>query len=113
MRELLARLDSRQFAERQRAVRDLEQLGFTAERALRNAHGKQPSLEVRQRLDRLLERLDGPLTWQTLRALEVLEWLGTADVRAALRELAEGDDSSTLTRQAKASLARLQRATGD
>jgi len=110
---LLARLDSRQFAERERAVKELERLGLSAEVALFNARADPPSLEVRQRIDRLLVRLDGAPKWQALRALEVLEWLGTPDVRAALRELAEGDDSSTLTRQAKASLARLQRGAGD
>jgi WD40 repeat protein len=110
---LLARLDSRQFAERERSMRELERLGLSAEVALLKARADRPSLEVRQRLDRLLERLDGPSKWQALRGLEVLEWLGTPDVRAALRELAEGDDPSTLTRQAKASLARLQRGAGD
>ncbi|MBI1916041.1 MAG: hypothetical protein HYS12_15100 [Planctomycetes bacterium] len=113
MTELLARLDSRQFAERERAVRELERLGDSAKVALLKARAERPSLELRQRLERLLERLDGALKWQTLRALEVLEWLGTPDVRAVLQEFAGGDDSSLLTRQAKAALARLQGNAGD
>ena len=81
--------------------------------ALLKARADRPSLEVRQRIDRLLERLDGAPKWQALRAFEVLEWLGTPDVRAVLRELAGGDDSSLLTRQATATLARLQSHAGD
>jgi WD40 repeat protein len=111
MTELLTRLESRQFAERERAVRELERLGDSAKGALLRARGARPSLELRQRLDRLLERLDGALKWRTLRAFEVLEWLDTANVRVVLKELAGGDDSSLLTREAKATLARLSRST--
>ncbi len=45
--------------------------------------------------------------WGQLRALEVLEHIGTAEARSLLEDLAKGVPEARLTREAKASLTRL------
>ena len=70
---LIAALDSDQFAERQKAAEKLEELGVVAVPALRKALDARPALEMRQRLQELLE------TESTLTA-EELRWLRTIQV---------------------------------
>src|SRR5438105_14981668 len=117
VRRYLADLDSTRFATREKALERLSQLGETAEPVLRQALEKNPSLEVRRRLQLLLTRLSQrPLSGEalrTLRALEVLESAG-AEGRRLLRELASpgresGEAEARLTREARASLHRLAR----
>jgi WD40 repeat protein len=50
-----------------------------------------------------------PEELRQLRALEVLEWAGTPDARAALEELAKGADGAGQTRAARAALERLKK----
>jgi RNA polymerase sigma factor (sigma-70 family) len=115
--ERLARLttdlDSDQFAVRNRAQKELSQLGELAEPAVRRALAGQCSPEVRRRLEALLAEVEGrnwsPEQLRALRALEVLEHIGTADARRALHAMAEGAAGARLTREAKASLERLAR----
>jgi hypothetical protein len=61
----------------------------------------------------LLERLKGPVTapeqTQVLRAIEVLERTGTPKARGVLAALSRGAPDALLTREAKASLDRLNR----
>ncbi len=112
---LLIDLDSEQFAVRQKAQEELEKLGDLAEPALRKALEDKPTLEARKRVQALLERLRGPVTrpevLQALRAVAVLEDIGTPEARRLLDELAQGAPEARLTREAKASLVRLQRRT--
>jgi hypothetical protein len=72
-----------------------------------------PSLEARQRIDKLLDKLATlrvpSETLQGLRAVEVLEKLGTPDARKLLERLAQGAAGARLTRDATASLDRLAR----
>ncbi len=56
---LLASLDSNQFAERGRAMAELEKMGLGVEPILRKALADKPSLEVRQRIEQVLDRLAG------------------------------------------------------
>jgi RNA polymerase sigma factor (sigma-70 family) len=108
---LLEDLNSKSFAVRQKATVELEKLGELVGTELRAALAKAGSLEVRQRLERLLKRLDekalpGEIL-RDIRAVEVLEYLGTAETRALLRDLAGGAPGARLTREARAALQRL------
>jgi hypothetical protein len=111
LRRLLADLDSEQFAVREKAQEELARLGDLAEPSLRRALEGQPSLEVRRRVQALLDRLRGPVTQpkllQLLRGVAVLEDAGTPEARRLLEELAGGAAEARLTREAKGALRRL------
>jgi RNA polymerase sigma factor (sigma-70 family) len=104
-------LDSKQFAVRDKSSRALEALGEKAYPLLQKALTDAPPLEVRRRLESLLGRLNYPLTApktiRELRAVEVLEHIGTAQARQVLHKLAEGASGARLTDAARASLERL------
>jgi RNA polymerase sigma factor (sigma-70 family) len=107
---LIADLDSDRFQERDRATRELERLGFDAEPALRRALDKRPSLEMRRRLERLLDGLESSSQWmRSLRAVQVLEYSATPEAGKTLQSLSQGAAGSRLTRDANAALARLAR----
>ena len=71
----------------------------------------QPSAELRRRVEELLRKLDGPMLasrrLRDLRAVELLERIGTAEARQVLERTAKGTVEARLTREAKASLERL------
>jgi hypothetical protein len=100
-------LDAEAFAVRERAARDLEQLGEAAEGALRTVLAGRPSPEVRRRVRQLLEKLEGPEVLRRARALEVLEQIDTPEARRLLAALAKGAPEARLTQEAKGALARL------
>jgi len=109
---LLADLDDQRFAVREKATEELRSLGASAELALRQTLAGEPSLEVRRRVERLLQQLAqahgrGPAGLQTRRALEVLELMGTAESRKLLETLAETAPQKPLAREAKAAVKRL------
>jgi WD40 repeat protein len=116
MMPLIAQLDSGQFAERQKATEELEQLGDLAEPALRKALADPPSPEARQRINELLDKLERRVppseTLRALRALEVLEQAGTPEAQRLLKRLAEGAPQARLTADAKAALDRMARRPG-
>jgi RNA polymerase sigma factor (sigma-70 family) len=109
--QLIADLDSKQFAVRRKAEAELEKLGDLAEPALRNVLKGDGSLEVRQRVERLLQKLSGPTAGGNLvrdvRAVELLELMGGKEARQALETLAKGAEGARLTKEAKAALERL------
>jgi WD40 repeat protein len=110
--KLIADLDSSQYKVREQAMQKLEKLDRVAESALRKALAvRQPSLEVRRRVERILEKLEGPVTAidkvQMLRAVELLEQLATPASRQLLQELTTGTPDAWLTQEAQAALARL------
>lgn len=109
----IADLDSDRFELRERATRELEELGELAEAALRKLLAGKPSLEARRRAEGLLTKLRGPSTsperLRSLRAVEVLEHIGTEPARQLLTRLSEGAPDARRTREAKGSLLRLQR----
>jgi WD40 repeat protein len=114
LRKLLADLDGPRFATRAEAERELTGLADRAAPALRQALAGTPSLELRQRAEKLLTILEAPVVTDTevlrqLRAVAVLEQIGTADARQVLRRLADGAPDARLTRAAQASLDRLRR----
>ncbi len=108
--KLIAGLDSEQYAVREKSQRELEKLQDLAEEELGKTLAAGPPLEVRQRIERLLEKMDllkSPERLRAMRAIEVLEHIGTPAAQAVLRNLAQGAPGVQQTREAKASLARL------
>jgi RNA polymerase sigma factor (sigma-70 family) len=107
---LIRDLDSEKFAVREQANRVLEKMGNGAEGALQAALAQSKSAEVRQAVQRLLDRLDEPTpeVLRTIRAVEVLEHFATPAARDLLAELAKGAPGARLTVEAKASLERLK-----
>jgi WD40 repeat protein len=110
---LIAELDGERFGMREEAQRTLEELGELAATALRKALEGGPSLEVRRRVETLLQKLEGPVTAPRLlrhvRSVEVLEHIATLRARQVLEALAQGAPEARLTREAKAALQRLAR----
>jgi WD40 repeat protein len=109
----LSDLDSPEFAARERATRALERLGERAVPALERFLAGNASAEARRRAEPLVARLDGPVRdperLREVRALEVLEVVGSAEARQVLTTLAGGDPAARLTADARAALARLAR----
>jgi RNA polymerase sigma factor (sigma-70 family) len=112
---LIADLDSDQFVVRKQAADELEKLGEAATAMYRTALAGNPSLELRRRLEALLEKQDQERRMPSLerlrilRALEALELAGTPKARQLLQKLTGGAPEACLTREAKAALERLAR----
>jgi sugar lactone lactonase YvrE len=87
---LLADLDGDNFAIREKASNELLQLGGSAEPALRKALSNKPSPEARRRIERLLKSVGGRHL-RSMRAVEVLERVGTDEAREQLEKLAGGE----------------------
>ena len=105
---LLLDLDSDQFAVRSKAHEQLGKLGLAAERQLRKVLTSKTTLELRQRVEKLVDTLES-LQYRTRRAVEVLEWIDTPAAGELLQSLAQGPADDLLTRDAKESLERLSR----
>jgi hypothetical protein len=112
--QLIADLDSDQFAVRQKAMEELEKIGPAAAPALRKALAAKPILDLRRRLEQLLERAAAipPEELRQLRAIQVLEYAGTPEAKRLLERLAKGPKDARLAREAQASLGRLHRHAG-
>lgn len=109
---LIADLDADAFAVREKATEQLRQRGDRVESALRQALKDKPLPEARRRIEGLLQSIrtsSVSLQLRDLRAVEVLEHIGTAEARQVLRTLADGAEYARLTREAKASLERLDK----
>jgi WD40 repeat protein len=105
---LLAELNSEEFRVRSKAAKELEKWAETIGPALRQALKDHPSLEVRRRLQQLLEEGVSPRLLQWLRAVEVLEWIDTSAARELLGKLAADSPLEEVGREAKAALKRLR-----
>ncbi len=109
----IADLDSERFSTREQASAELRRLGTLAEPILRQKRAEKISLELRKRIDVLLENMDAQASvsveeLRPLRAVEALEHTGTREARQVLRTLVGGAECARLTREAKASLSRLE-----
>jgi RNA polymerase sigma factor (sigma-70 family) len=104
--ELIADLDSKDFALREQATRKLAELGEAAEAALRKTLQGNPTLEVRQRLELLLQKRSRDALRQ-LRAVEALEYIGTPEARQVLEALAKTAPNPQVAQAARAALERL------
>jgi hypothetical protein len=112
LRQLLADLDSAEFAVREAASRELGRLGGEVQPALRRALDRKPSPEARRRLNDLLALPPGtlradPEVLRGLRAVQALEHIGTAAARRLLEDVAKGNAEARLTQEAKDTLGRL------
>lgn len=112
LRQLILDLDDPSFPVRQAAARELATLGTKSEAALRQALAPRPSPEARRSLIDLIEALE---RWEFsaeqlryLRAIQVLEWIGSPSARKVLATLASGEPSARETEQAKGALKRLE-----
>jgi WD40 repeat protein len=111
IKQWIAELDSPRFEVREKAAAELEKLTELAGPALEEALANRPALEVRQRLEQLLEKREiassGKDQLLAVRATTLLERIGTPEARKLLRLLAEGAKGARLTEEAKAALQRL------
>ena len=109
-------LDSDNFDVRQKGFDALDRLGSLAEESLRKTLAQELSLEARRKVEQLLEKLrEGPppaATMRDVRALEILELIGTPEARTLLEKVATGAADAPLTVAARASLGRLPKRTG-
>jgi hypothetical protein len=107
---LLADLDSERFDTRDKATRQLEKMPG-AHTALRERLQHQPTLEVRQRIEKILLKLDD-LQWQkeqlrVMPAVRLLAQFGSSDAQRLLEALAEGPPEIPFVLEARAALRRL------
>jgi WD40 repeat protein len=116
LQNLVADLDHPEFAVRDKAMRELAALGPAAEATLTKTLQAKPSLEVTRRIKALLEGIPAtrPLPGQlrAIRAVEVLERIGSREAVDFLRELAEGAEGAYLTSHAREALERWKRRSG-
>jgi WD40 repeat protein len=109
--QLLDDLNDDKPAVRDQASKELAQLGGLVEPALRQRLADKPPVEVKQRLEALLQKLkDAPVPddeLRRLRAVWLLEYLGTPEAREVLTALAKGAAAARSTRAARDSLKRL------
>jgi RNA polymerase sigma factor (sigma-70 family) len=112
VRQLLADLGSDTFAVRQRASQELKARGEMVEMPIRQFLAGKPSPEARKRADQLLDAIlrapASPERLRQLRAIEVLEKIGSEGAREVLRQLAKGPPEAPLTRDATATLRRME-----
>jgi RNA polymerase sigma factor (sigma-70 family) len=112
---LLADLGSDRFEVRRQAESELAGLAELAEPALRQALADEPPLDLRKRLERLLDSLSGQVRQagqlRDLRAIELLEFLGTPAAQQVLATLGGGVPTARLTREAKSAMHRLAQQT--
>jgi RNA polymerase sigma factor (sigma-70 family) len=111
VRQLVKMLDSDDFSTRQKATEELESQADVASSTLRQIiANEKPSLEVRRRLQQIVESVENkPETLRAVRAVEVLEWIGTPEAVRLLGELANGAADARLTCEAAAARRRLRR----
>jgi hypothetical protein len=105
---LIADLDSDNFQNRDKATRELGEIGDLAQAALRKALKDDTSLEASKRIKELLDALDSPtharrVSW----SVKLLECMHTPESRKLIEELTRGVPESRQTREAKAALERL------
>jgi WD40 repeat protein len=110
--KLIAGLDDEAFATRQQASRELRRIGPPCKTALKNKLEKSESVEQRNRIRELLRELEQrekeptPDDLREVRAVEILEVIGTPAARSILESLAKGTAGCRLTDEAAAALER-------
>src|SRR5262249_29825469 len=111
---LIADLDDDAFKVREQAMRELSEAGSDAADALHQALANDPSTEAKKRLVALLNRLNkggSPERLRSLRAIEVLERIGTPEAIDVLHELGRQSLPAELHEDIEASLRRLKKRT--
>jgi WD40 repeat protein len=109
-KSLIADLDNKEFEKREAASRRLAELGEQIEPLLEAALKAKPTGEQRRRIEHLSSTIHtrhSPDQLRSLRAVEILEHIGTSEARQILQSLAKGAPADRLTREAQDSLDRL------
>lgn len=105
-------LGSTNFALRNRANATLQKLGTAVEPDLRESVARAPDVETKRRIEELLDRIAAQqLTTEELRdlrAVEVIEAIGTAEARTVLTRWSGGHPGAVLTRESRTALSRLR-----
>jgi len=108
----IGELGGQKFADREAAQKELAALGEWAEPALERGLKAATQAETRRRITALLEAVPHtekrPDQLRDLRAVEVLEHIGTVEARRVLERMGIGFAGARLTQDAKASLHRLE-----
>ncbi len=107
---LVTDLDDDVFKVREKAMRELADAGPDAAAALRQGLANDPSVEAKGRIEELLSRLDkggSSEHLRNLRAIEVLERIGTPQAKDVLRELVRKPLPADLDEEIHASLQRM------
>lgn len=111
VRQFIADLGDSAFARRERASKELLRLGVVAVPALRQALKNPVNLETRRRIDNILAVVDAKVppgeVVRDLRAVQLLELLGTPEAKNLLGVLARGDRAHPKTLGAQAALTRM------
>ena len=111
LQKLIADLESQKFPVRNAANKELEEIGDLAAGALRQALAKNSSLEMRRRIETLLDKLNGAVTrpelLRAVRAVAILETTASPEARKLLETLVQGDSDARLTQEATEALERL------
>ena len=103
-------LGSDQFKVRDAALKQLHKAGEQVQMPIELAIKADPPLEMRRRLKQILEAANvspGPETVRTIRAIMVLERIGSTEAQAVLETLARGAPGTRATEEAGAALKRL------
>jgi WD40 repeat protein len=110
---LISDLDADEFTVREKAAAELEQLGEWVKPNLRAALQGNPSLEMKAQIINLLDKTPRvtvpPEHLRDLRALEILEFIGTNEAKLVLENLAKGALQAKLTQDAKSALTRFSK----
>jgi RNA polymerase sigma factor (sigma-70 family) len=104
----LTDLNNDSFTRREAAAKELVDFGEQAEPALREALKMSPSVEKRRRIEGMLAA-PRSATLRSLRAIQVLEQIGTPETKEVLLMIAQGAPEAQPTKEAKASIERLTR----
>jgi WD40 repeat protein len=110
VQSMIADLDNDNFQRRRRASQDLGDLRFLAEAPLRQALNGNISTEAKRRVEEILaapSTIVSPVLLQSLRGIQVLEYIANDEAVKVLRTLSHGAAGHPLTKQAAAALERL------
>jgi hypothetical protein len=105
-------LENESFKTRNEASKEMEKHVDVLAPTILKVLAANPSLELRRRLSQIVDMYEGHWSsdsLRTLRAIEVLERVGSKEALAVIDSLARGAPESRLTREAKASQKRLAR----
>jgi hypothetical protein len=110
---ILRKLDADEFKDREAASEELDRLGVPAVPRVKARLAEGASAEVKRRLEVFLAEHDrgepSPDTLRSLRAVEILEAVDTPAARKVLGDLAAGEPTAALTREAAAAVQRVGR----
>src|SRR5262249_53133154 len=110
LKKLLADVDSKKFSVRDKAAQDLAKYGLEGKPHLEKAIKENSALEVRLRLEKVLEKLAEHETGQRFRAgrvIQVLEYLGNPAARQILQSLARDASKYRAGQEAQRALDRM------